>query len=266
VRLQREGIPAALATIIRTTGSTPGKEPMRLLVRADGTFLGTVGGGCLEADTYAAALEVIHNDRPKVITFKLNEKDYPDSGLYCGGIVEVFVEPLTEPTVFIFGGGHISTAIAEAAKQASFRVVVGDDRPSFAKSERFPNAEEVLCCSWSEFAEKISPARHSYVIVVTRGHNDDETVLKALHDFHCTPKYLGVIGSKTKKRIIFRKLEERGVSESWLARVRTPMGIPIGARTHGEIAISVVAEMIALRRGVEIKSEAAPKTAVLRQG
>ena len=118
VRLRREGIPAALATIVATRGSTPGRETMRLLVLEDGTFLGTVGGGCLEAEVYDAAAEVIREERPRTLQFRLTERDSPDSGLLCGGEVTVFVEPITTPALWIFGGGHISKALCTIATMA----------------------------------------------------------------------------------------------------------------------------------------------------
>lgn len=249
VRLRERGEPAALCTIIRTRGSTPGKESMRMVVRADGSFVGSVGGGCLEADVHVGALAAIREDRPKILSFKLNEKDYPDSGLYCGGIVEVFVEPLSDPTLVLFGGGHVSAAIAPMASKAGFRVVVADNRAAFAEKSRFPEANRVVHAEWKAMAKKIAPAEHAYLVVVTRGHHDDAQVLEALHASRCRPKYLGMIGSQTKKVVLFRKLRKAGVPDSWLEKIHTPMGLPIGARTHGEIAVSVVAEMVAIRRG-----------------
>lgn len=249
VRLRERGEPAALCTIIRTRGSTPGKESMRMVVKGNGSFVGSVGGGCLEADVHRAAMDSIREDRSQILTFKLNEKDYPDSGLYCGGIVEVFVEPLSDPSVFVFGAGHVSAAIAPMARKAGFRVVVADNREAFAKKDRFPEANNVLCAEWKTLAKKIAPAEHAYLVVVTRGHHDDAQVLEALYRAGARPRYLGMIGSKTKRVVLFRKLRKAGVAESWLEKVRSPMGIQIGARTHGEIAVSVVAEMVALRRG-----------------
>jgi len=249
VRLREAGEPAALATIIATHGSTPGKESMKMLVRADGTFVGTVGGGCLEADVFEAALEVMRTEKPRRLLFRLNERDYPNSGLYCGGTVEVYVEPLTDPTLFLLGAGHVSHALSRIAREAGFRVIVGDDRGEFALRERFPDAHEVLCAPWSQLASRGEIGEFSYVVVVTRGHHDDQSVLEALHRAGRSPKYLGLIGSRAKWAVLSRKLREAGVSEEWIARVRTPMGLPIGARSHGEIAVSVVAEMIRLRRG-----------------
>ena len=140
VRVRNEGLPAALATIVATRGSTPGREAMRLLVLEDGTFLGTVGGGCLEAEVYDTALEVLRDEQSRTLQFRLTEKDSPDSGLLCGGEVTVFVEPITTPTLWIFGGGHISKALCHVAALAGFQVTVCDDRESYANAERFPEA------------------------------------------------------------------------------------------------------------------------------
>jgi xanthine dehydrogenase accessory factor len=248
VRVRECGVPAALATIVAARGSTPGKESMKMLVRADGGFVGTVGGGCLEADVYEAALEVMRTETPRRLVFRLNERDYPDSGLYCGGTVEVYLEPLTDPTLTLFGAGHVSKAIAAVAREAGFRVVVADDRETFASRARFPEAAEVVVAPWAELASRLGTAEFAYVVVVTRGHHDDAAVLEALWRGGARPRYLGMIGSRAKWAILSRKLRAAGVPDEWLARVRTPMGLRIGARTHGEIAVSVAAELVLLRR------------------
>lgn len=248
VRARRRGEPAALATIIGTQGSTPGKESMKMLVRGDGTFVGSVGGGCVEADVYTAAQEVLRTDRPRRLRFALNERDYPESGLICGGRLEIYVEPVTDPTLVLFGGGHVSSAVARVAREASFRVVVGDDRETFATTERFPDAAEVVAAPWDEQVARIAPAEHLYLLVVTRGHQDDGVVLRALHARGCRPKYLGMIGSRAKRAVLFETLEADGVPRAWLEGVYSPTGFAIGARSHGEIAVSIVAQLISLRR------------------
>src|SRR5688572_26528145 len=128
VRLRRAGEPCALCTITKTQGSTPGKTTMKMLVRRDGSFAGTVGGGCLEAEVLEAALAAIEDERPRTLSFALNERDYPDSGLLCGGQLEIFVEPLGVPRLVLFGGGHVASAIAKVAHLAGFHVTVADDR------------------------------------------------------------------------------------------------------------------------------------------
>jgi xanthine dehydrogenase accessory factor len=251
VRLRREGTPAALATIVGTRGSTPGRTSMRLLVLADGTFLGTVGGGCLEAEVYDIAQEVIRTEQPRSLTFRLTEKDSPDSGLMCGGEVTIFVEPITTPALWIFGGGHVSKALCQIAALAGFRVTVVDDRPNYCSAERFPEASEARVEELPAAVAAMPIRANTYCVVVTRGHKEDGVVLEALGRRFARGdkvKFLGMIGSRTKQAILWKHLRAAGVADEFLATVRTPMGSYIGARSHEEIAVSVVAELIAVRR------------------
>jgi xanthine dehydrogenase accessory factor len=251
VRLRRDGIPAALATIVGTRGSTPGRETMRLLVLEDGTFLGTVGGGCLEAEVYETGKQVLRDEQPRTLQFRLTEFESPDSGLLCGGEVTIFIEPITPPALWIFGGGHVSKALAEVAALAGFRVTVTDDRPSFASTRRFAGAAEVVAGAYAETVARMPIRANTYAIVVTRGHKEDGVVLSAMAErarAGAVPRFLGMIGSKTKRAVLFRHLRERGVDEAFLGRIRSPVGMCIGARTHEEIAVAVVAELVMVRR------------------
>lgn len=248
VSLLDAGGRGALATIVRTQGSTPGKEAMKLLVMEDGSVVGTVGGGCLEAEVWEAAREVMEKGSPRSLRFLLNERDYPDSGLLCGGSVEVYIEPIGAPTVFLFGGGHISGAILKAAREVGFRVVIIDDREEFANRGRFPLADDVVCERFTEVTKRLPIRADSFCVVVTRGHQHDAEVLRAI--CRCPQRYTAMIGSRSKARILKGQLAEEGINEKWLREVRCPAGLSIGARTHEEIAISVVAEMIAVRRGI----------------
>jgi len=251
VRLRKEGIPAALATIVATRGSTPGRETMRLLVLEDGTFLGTVGGGCLEAEVYDAAREVIAEEMPKTLKFRLTEHDAMDSGLLCGGEVTIFIEPVTTPSLWIFGGGHISKALVTVASMAGFRVTVCDDRESYASCERFPEASEVLALSLEASVARLPLGPSSYVVIATRGHSQDGAVLAAIAarvEGAAGPRFLGMIGSKTKKAVLFRQLREQGVGQAFLDLVRSPVGLLLGGRSHEEIAVAVDGELISVRR------------------
>lgn len=248
VRLQHLGEPCALCTITKTQGSTPGKTTMKMLVRRDGSFVGTVGGGCLEAEVLESALAAMKDERSRTLAFALNERDYPDSGLLCGGQLEVFVEPIVVPRLVLFGGGHVSGAIARIARLVGFHVSVFDDRAEFATRERHPDADETASAELPELVQRIAPAEDRYVIAVTRGHDKDGEVLEALFRAGAQPKYLGMIGSRAKRAQLFDQLQSRGVAPAFLERVRTPMGLPIGARTHEEIAVAVVAELISVRR------------------
>jgi xanthine dehydrogenase accessory factor len=248
LRLRAAGRPCALCTIVETQGSTPGKEMMKMLVRDDGSFAGTVGGGCLEAEVLEAALLSLRDERTRMLEFSLNERDYPDSGLLCGGRVRVFVEPMVEPNLHLFGGGHVSRAIARVARSVGFRVTVVDDREGHASPEAHPDADATVCGEFADVVRQIAPAEGGYVVAVTRGHKEDGAVLQALFESGARPRYLGMIGSRAKKATLFEKLRAAGVADEFLSRVRTPMGLAIGARTHEEIAVSVVAEMIRVRR------------------
>ena len=251
VRLRAEGIPAAVATIVGTRGSTPGRTSMRLLVLGDGTFLGTVGGGCLEAEVYDTALQVLADEQPRSLQFRLTEQDSPDSGLMCGGEVTIFVEPITTPSLWIFGGGHVSKALAQVAALAGFRVTVADDRPSYAAADRFPEAHATVAAPYADAVARMPIRQNSYAIVVTRGHKEDGHVLDLLGRRFAAGehlRFLGMIGSKTKQALLWKHLREAGIGDDFLGTVRTPMGAYIGGKTHEEIAVSVVAELIAVRR------------------
>lgn len=253
MRLANAGLPAALCTITKTAGSTPGKQSMRMLVRGDGSILGTVGGGCLEAEVLEAALEAIATERPHTLAFALNERDYPDSGLVCGGRLEIFVEPIVEPRLFIFGGGHVASALTRLAAMVGFHVTVADDREAFASPERHPEAQATFCGPWDEAVEAALKhgAEGAYLVIATRGHLDDQGILEALGkalEGGARPRYLGMIGSRAKRATLFGNLRAAGISEAFLEGVQSPMGLDIGAKTHEEIAVSVVAELIRVRR------------------
>jgi xanthine dehydrogenase accessory factor len=251
VRLRREGIPAALATIVGTRGSTPGRTSMRLLVLADGTFLGTVGGGCLEAEVYDTALQVLADEQPRSLKFRLTEQDSPDSGLMCGGEVTIFVEPISTPALWIFGGGHVSKSLCQVASLAGFSTTVVDDRAEFCTAARFPEAHATLSLQYVDAVARMPIRQNSYAVIVTRGHREDGAVLEALgrrFEQGHRLRFLGMIGSKTKQALLWKHLRGAGIKDEFLDTVRTPMGAWLGGRSHEEIAVSVVAELIAVRR------------------
>jgi xanthine dehydrogenase accessory factor len=246
VRMRRAGERGALATIVHTNGSIPSYESSRMLVREDGSIAGTIGGGCVEAEVWAAAKEVIQAEQPRKMTFNLNQDAAYDSGLICGGTLEIFVEPiLPQPNLYVFGGGHISSAVAKAAGGAGFTVTVVDDREAFANTERFPMAEK-LYTSYEEAFAKIQPNASSYLLIVTRGHKDDMRVLAWA--VRTDARYIGMIGSKRKVLSVYKALEKERYSPEEFERVHAPVGLDIGALTPEEIAVSITAELIAVRR------------------
>src|SRR5579859_5565508 len=218
-----------------------------MLVRDDGTIAGTIGGGCAEAEVWQAAREVMEEEKPRSLTFNLNHDPKYDSGLVCGGTLEIYLEPvLPVQTVYLFGAGHVSVNVYRAARMAGFEVVVVDDRESYANRERFPEAKDVYAEDFERTLSQLAPNHSSYLVIVTRGHRDDMRVLRWAVK---TPaKYIGMIGSQRKVIAIYKQLEKEGIAAEKLARVYAPVGIDIGAVTPEEIAIAVVAEMIAIRR------------------
>jgi len=251
VRMRKAGQRAALATIVHTNGSIPSYESSRMLVREDGSIAGTIGGGCVEADVWAAAREVMARETPRKMTFHLNNEASYDNGLICGGTLEVFVEPiLPQPVAYIFGGGHISMALARSAHAAGFGIVVVDDREQFANPERFPMAQE-LYTSYEDAFARLQPTGSSYLVIVTRGHRDDMRVLAWA--VRTQARYIGMIGSKRKVLSVYQALEKEGYSPAEFAGVYAPMGLEIGALSAEEIAMSITAELIAVRRSCGCK-------------
>jgi xanthine dehydrogenase accessory factor len=249
VRMRKVGLRGALATIVHTNGSIPSYESSRMLVREDGSIAGTIGGGCVEADVWAAAKDVMAKEAPRKMVFQLNNEASYDNGLICGGTLEVFVEPiLPQPLAYIFGGGHISMALAKSASAAGFGIVVIDDREQFANQDRFPMAQE-LFTSYEAAFDQIQPNASSYLVIVTRGHRDDMRVLAWAA--RTAARYVGMIGSKRKVLSVYQALEKEGYTPEEFSRVYAPMGLEIGALSPEEIAISITAELVAVRRNAQ---------------
>jgi xanthine dehydrogenase accessory factor len=239
-----------VATIVQVNGSIPSYESAKMLVREDGSIVGTIGGGCVEAEVWNAAREVIETEKPKHLNFSLGEDAAYDQGLICGGQLNIFVEPVTpHPKAFIFGGGHVSKSISKVATLAGFSTIIVDDREAFANPERFPEAEATYAEEYESVFPKLPVNSSSYLIIVTRGHRDDMRVLRWAVS---TPaKYISMIGSKRKTIAVVKELEKEGFRREMFDRIFAPMGLEIGAESPEEIAISVVAEMIAVRRAPE---------------
>jgi xanthine dehydrogenase accessory factor len=355
LRLKQQGRRAALCTIISSKGSLPMSGKAKMLVGEDGTMVGTVGGGCLEADVWAEAQRVLKKDVSKIAAFILTEQHAGESGLNCGGKVEIFIEPVVParmeavfeeiariraqgekgaiasvissrippamkdkaklvlradgtvvgrlgeggfieeyvrqkaedvmredyltvlqvevgeddaqrwgldpgdtldvfvepivaiPTLYLFGGGHVSLQIAKIATMVGFKTVVIDDRPAFANKERFPMADATLVEDLTTVFERLNIDDQSYIVAVTRGHQHDEPVVEQA--IRTSARYIGMIGSKRKITRMWKKLIERGADRDRLAQVHAPIGLEIGADTPEEIAVSIVAQLIQARRG-----------------
>jgi len=247
VRVKTEGEEVALVTVVSATGSTPREEGAKMLVRPDGSIIGTIGGGSLEAQVIEEAVRVIKQAKPKRLHMSLTAKEAGEVGMMCGGDLEVFIEPiLNPPALYIFGGGHIALALTKMGKLCGFNITVIDDRAEFAHAERFPEAEIILAEDFTKSFPQVKIDKSSYIVIVTHGHRHDEVVLEWVVG---TPaRYIGMIGSKTKNETIYSHLLAKGITREQLDRVHAPIGLEIGAQTPEEIAVSILAELIKIRR------------------
>ena len=340
VNLLEKGEHCVLATVVRTRGSTPQKAGAKLLVRKDGSGVGTLGGGCVEGDIWFAAKEIMRfKGGPEFKDYFLNEEIAARDGLVCGGSMYFFLDPLwddtdflpfakealnaydggpvigiatvvqspnsdllgarfmvredgstegtlgdpeienlalsaihqvaslgkndtvltsdgteifvegftTPPTLVIMGGGHIGKATSTLAATLGFRIYVVDDRPEFASAERFPEAAGTVMAPYGEGLAQVPINANTYIVVATRGHRQDDYALEAAIQTPAT--YVGLLGSKRKTLLIYKDLLKKGHSPEVLRAVRSPMGLDIGALTPEEIAVSIVSEIIMVRRG-----------------
>jgi len=250
------GEAAALVTIVATHGSTPQRVGAKMLVYADGRTIGTIGGGCYENDAFGKAREAIANRRPQLLHYELADDFAQETGLICGGQMDVYIEPIEpSPELYIIGAGHVGFHLARLAEEVGFRVTVVDDRVKFANAERFPNAAEIVVDDIPGWVARTRLPLHAYVVIVTRGHTNDLEALRALapHDL----RYLGLIGSRAKVARIFEALKTDRMPDEHLQRVHAPIGLDIGAVTPQEIAVSILAELIAVKHGKFASRDAA---------
>jgi xanthine dehydrogenase accessory factor len=246
------GEPAALMTIVSTTGSTPQRVGAKMLVFGDGRQVGTIGGGCYENDAFWKAREAITNRRPQLVHYELDDDFAQETGLICGGQMSVYIEPIEpSPELYVVGAGHVGYHLANLAHEVGFRVHVVDDREKFASRERFPNAVEVLADDIPAWIERTALPPHAYVVIVTRGHTNDLEALRALAPRDL--RYLGLIGSRAKVARIYDQLVADNIPPNVLKQVHAPIGLDIGAVTPQEIAVSILAELIAVKHG-KVKS------------
>jgi xanthine dehydrogenase accessory factor len=242
------GEEVALVTIVAATGSTPQRVGAKMLVFPDGRTVGTIGGGCYENDAFWKAREAIKARRPLNVKYELNDDFAQETGLVCGGQMEVFIEPVeASPDVYVFGAGHVGYWVGRMAHDVGFRVHVIDDREKFANTERFGDGIDVIVENIPQWIANHQLPPSAYAVIVTRGHTHDLDALRALTAHPL--RYLGLIGSKAKVRRIFDELIAEGASNESLKGVHAPIGLDIGAITPQEIAVSIVAELIAAKHG-----------------
>ncbi len=258
----KNGRDFVVARIVATEGSSPRKADSIMILNDHGRFLGTVGGGKVEAETEIRCREIFEekNTEGRSYHFDLSTEEGA-LDMACGGAADIFVSYIkaAEPgdvlecfdnhdVAYIFGGGHVSYALEPILRHIGFDTIVIDDREEYANPERFPYAVKTLAVeSFAEAFEQITFDEHSYIVIVTRGHKGDLEVLReALKQKRA---YLGMIGSRKKNHLLFDILTEEGVSREQLEKVYAPIGEHIYAETPEEIGVSIAAEMIKVRAG-----------------
>jgi xanthine dehydrogenase accessory factor len=246
--LEERGESGALCTIIKSRGSVPRRTGSKMLVYADGKFIGTVGGGEVENRVIQEALEAIKEGKNRLLAYNMVNPQKGDPGI-CGGQLEVYVEPiLAQPLLVVVGGGHVGIAVSHLASWLGFRVAVSDDRPEWCTPELHPDADVFYPVAMAELPDHLEITGNTYLVLTTRG---VETDVKGLPKLLQTPAaYIGIIGSKrrwitTRKRI----LQETEITEAELDRVYSPIGLEINAESPEEIAVSIMAEILKLRKG-----------------
>ncbi len=243
-KLANEGKTFAVATIVSHTGSVP-RRVAKMVIESDGATVGTIGGGCVENEVAAQALKLLKNGEKgvHVSSYNLVEEEFDGVGMNCGGKIDVAIE-IMEQTVklVIIGSGHLAQALSTMAKMLDFEIAVVDP---MAKKESFPEAAQVV----SEFVEKglpkINVDQSSYVVILTR-HKDDIPALKS--SLKTNAAYIGMIASRRRAALVFDQLLKEGFNKDQLRRVYSPVGLDIGAETPEEIAMSILGEIVKLRR------------------
>ena len=249
VNITSKGEQAVLATVISSRGSAPRKAGAKMLIKRDGTFIGTVGGGGVEQQVRQKAIEVMNSGEPQIMHFDLSGSG-EKAAMICGGQMDVFLEPILSPeTLYLFGAGHISQSTAAIGKMLGFRVVIIDPRPEYNNIDRFPDADLLIVEEYDSAFPKLDVDENSYIVIYTTGHVLDEQCLQFAAGTKA--KYIGMIGSKKKVKEVKERLLQKGVLQPQLDRVYAPVGLEIGAETPQEIAISILAEIIRVKKRLE---------------
>ena len=259
VDLKKSGKPAALVVITETKGSTPRKAGAKMIVLKDGKTIGTMGGGDLEKRVIEEAMKALRQGEPRIASFTLDiEKGKLD--MMCGGELEVYIEPiLPDDKLIIFGAGHITRVLAPLMQMAGFQVSVVDDSPELLQKDKFPEIEDLRLTDMEQFAKELPPGPSAYIVLLSRGFSRDEAILHQL--IQKDLKYIGMIGSMKKIITMTEDLQKQGIPKEAFTKLQAPIGLDIGGETPEEIAISIAAEMISVKKG---KLETLKKKGVMK--
>jgi xanthine dehydrogenase accessory factor len=248
--LIRSNSKLVIVTVVHTSGSTPRESGAKMVILPDGTIEGTIGGGKLEYLIIEDAKAALHTGNSTLKKYNLKSVEDSGIGMECGGEVTVFIEVIKKgERILVLGGGHIGLALYSMAIETGFSIVIVDDRPEFVTKERFPKAEILLNCTVDDPSVARLVDKVTYIVIVTHEHKQDKLALKSL--INLDYKYLGMIGSKRKVEQTLEELENEGVPKEKLNNVYTPIGLDIKAETPAEIAVSILAEIINVKRAGE---------------
>ena len=244
--------PAALVTVVGTKGSTPRSPGAKMIVLPSGEIMGTIGGANMEYKAVQESLAALKDGKPRKVNYLLHEEEVKNSGdeestgMICGGEMELFIEPiLSSPTLYLFGAGHVAQPTAKIAALCGFRIELFDHRSEMANEECFPDASSLQVGDLLKFAEELEPVDDGFAVVVTAGHDTDYGVMR--HLLRKKLRYLGVISSERKRKVLFKKLLEEGYTQDTLDKIHMPIGLDIGSETPEEIAVSIIAELIRVK-------------------
>ena len=241
-----KGIETAVVTVLEVKGSSPGKEGSMMAVFSDGSILGTVGGGALEYEFIQEALKAIKENKSFEKSFELTEKG--SLHMKCGGFVRAYIKVFAKrEKLLIMGGGHLGAELYTLGKFLNKYVVIFDDREEFANRERFPEADEIILGKMKETVKNYSIDENSYIIIVTRGHENDKECLKAILDKKVFPKYIGMVGSRGKVLSTYKELLDEGYLKEELKKIYSPIGLDISSSEPKEIALGIMAEITAVK-------------------
>lgn len=248
LKAKDEQKPFVLATVVESIGSAPREAGAKMLIRQDGSIVGTVGGGAVEKAVIEQAKKLMSSSTPVLLRYDLGA----DLGMQCGGRMSIFLEPFSPAAkLYIFGAGHIGTALTPIGDLLGFSVTVIDNRPEYADPARLPQASRVIASEYKQALQQLDFDDNTYIVIVTHGHVHDEEILQyCIRQKH---KYLGMIGSRAKVRTVMQKLRQADVEEEIIEKIRAPIGVDIGADTPAEIAVAIAAELVAVKTGTPVK-------------
>ena len=245
-----QGGKGALVTVLNVKGSTPQVPGAKMLIGEKGELYGTIGGGAIEKQIMDDVISLLKqgNKTPQIKQYNLDN----DLGMKCNGEMDIFIEPvISNPNLFIFGAGHVAISLSKIASLSGFNIVIIDDRIEWANEENFPEANKIIVLSFENYLKEFNPHADDYAVIVTRGHQHDYQVLENI--IQKNMKYIGMIGSKSKVAKSFDNLKNNGVKKELINRINSPIGLKIGSITPEEIAVSITAELIAIKRNVDSK-------------